>query len=102
LKETGTFSHIWGSTQSTEKGQFGTPYSIFYERIDEIFYIGDSCSVQLYTKDNVCIQRIGDVDTGSEMNQFCGIYGLCVKDENLYVSDWSNQRIQVFRRQQGP
>jgi len=99
IKENGNFFHQWGKGQSsTKKGQFSYPGSIFYHILEEMFYIGDWYSVQLFTKENICIQRIGDTTTGNKMNQFNYGYGLSVCDDQLYVCDRNNKRIQIFRR----
>jgi len=88
----GKWSHQWGNgEESKDYGQFSFPYTIYYYPFDDIFYVGDVCSVTLYTKENICIQRIGE-------NQFSFILGLCVIDNCLYVSDNDNKRILIFKR----
>jgi len=72
--------------------------SIYYNLLEEIFYIGDRYSVQIFTKDGNCQQRIGDQNSGNKMNQFNRIYGICVMNDQLYVSDYNNKRVQIFRR----
>jgi len=77
-------------------GEFNYP-NVIYEHIDdEIFYVGDAYSLQLFRKDGVCIQKIGESTQGKGMNQFTYIYGTCIIDNYLYVSD-GNCRIQVFK-----
>jgi len=99
IKENGTFSYQWGKgKESTEKGHFSYPRSIYYNVLEEMFYIGDSYSVQLFRKDNTCIQRLGDTTDGNKMNQFYNVWGLSVVNDQLYVSDFNNKRIQIFRR----
>jgi len=90
-KENGTFLKQWGNgTSSTESGNFSLPYSIYHYLIDNTFYIGDYSSVQIFTKDDQCIQRIEDT--------FSIVYGVAIIDEQLYISDNLNNRIQIFKR----
>jgi len=99
-KENGKFITKWGNgTESTEVGSFSNPYSIFYHIEEEIFYVGDQNSIQLFTKDNFCLQRIGDFTTGKEQFQFNYISGLCIVDERLFVCDSNNSIIQILSRQ---
>jgi len=83
-------------------------YSIYYCLEDEIFYIGDSCSVQLFTKDGICQQRIGEKGAksddclaekgGNRIYRVERVYGMRVINDRLFVCDLDNQRIQIFRR----
>jgi len=82
---------------STEKGQFYYPRSIYNYLLESLIYVGDRLSVQIFWKDGVCLQRLGDDNVGSKMNQFNGVFGICVVDDRLYVSDFRNERIQVFQ-----
>jgi len=99
-KQNGKFYYQWAKGN----GHFFTsPRTIYYHLSEELFYIGDECSVQLYTKENdgsgLCIQRLGDIEEGEKMNQFNRIYSISVSsDDRLYVCDYLNERIQVFRR----
>ena len=96
-KHTGVFQASWGQV-GTELGQFSFPYSIYYD-LEGTFYIGDSVSVQLFSKEGLCYERLGlDSTQGSGMNQFDGVFGIIVLNGKLYVSDGCNHRIQVFRR----
>jgi len=89
----------WGNGKSsTEKGQFNFPFSIYLYNLEEIFYIGDVCSVQLFTKNNECIQRLGDVVYGTTMKQFYYVYSICVLDDRLYVCDYLTRQIKAFKR----
>jgi len=96
-KESGQYVDEFGSGEGIEKGELKEPSSIFYCKIEEIFYVGDLYSVQLFLKDKICIQRIGDVGSGNKMDQFNDICGICVIDDQLYLSDSNNKRIQIFR-----
>jgi len=99
LKENGQFYQQWGNgKESTEKGQFTYPYCVVYYVEEEIFYIGDNCSVQIFSEDGTCIQRLGDTSTGDMMHQFNVIHGICVWGNRLCVSDVNNERIQIFRK----
>jgi len=102
IKEKGIFFFDqWGNgVESIEFGQFWNPNCIYKEE-DEgetLFYIGDRCSVQLFRGKGVCIQRIGDKVTGKGMNQFRFVFSICVLENHLYVGDFGNDRIQIFRR----
>jgi len=91
-KKNGNFHCQWGNYESREElGQFHDPVSVYYYIEDDNFYIGDSFSVQIFRKDSVCIQRIG---RGSKLSWVAGI---CIINELLYVSDFNNRRIQIFR-----
>jgi len=95
-KDSGKFSSQWGkSTPSAVEGQFTHPCSIYF--YSEIFYVGDYYFVQLFTKDNIVVHRIGTPSHGDQMNQFYAVYGICIIDDRLYVSDFFNNRIQIFR-----
>jgi len=97
-KENGKFSHQWGSGErSWEKGQFMYPYSIYRDLEEDIFYVGDGCSVQLFTKENICLQRIGDTTPGKRRNQFDSVESTCVVYDRLYISDSGNERIQIYK-----
>jgi len=68
------------------------------KKIDNIFYIGDECSVQLFTKVGFCRQRLGDTRVGANMNQFSYVFGITLMNNELYISDYSNNRVQIFMR----
>jgi len=77
--------------------KFNYPYSIYNYLPEDIIYVGDDCSVQLFKKDGVCIQRLGGDIRGNQMHQFDVVFGMCVLDDRLYVSDNYNNRIQIFK-----
>jgi len=98
-KESGIYFSKWGTgKRSTTQGQFTCPFSIYYNLSEDLMYIGDNFSVQLFMKDGTCIQRLGDKINGNQMNQFNVVYGICVLDDRLYVSDYGHLRIQIFER----
>jgi len=76
-------------------GEFTYCFSIYRDLLEEIFYVGDCYSVQLFIKEGKCIQRI---DSGT-----CGnfVYGICVIYDQLYVCDYSSNLIRVFRPKAG-
>jgi len=65
---------------------------------ENILYVGDSVSVQLFTSEGTFLSRLGDKNVGKKEGQFEGAWGLCCVRDRLYVSDWGNSRIQVFQR----
>jgi len=90
-KKDGNFITQWGSGHdSDEEGNFSLPYSI-YRDIEDMFYIGDSTSVQVFTSDGKCLQRIG------QENDLKEIFGICVVDDRLFISDRLNRRILIFK-----
>jgi len=97
-KEKGSFILQWGKqTEGTKKGEFGYPWSIFYDELDREFYIGDTCSVQIFTLEGQCNQRLGDEKTGRNLNQFYLVSCIWRDGNSLYVSEVNNKRIQIFR-----
>jgi len=87
-KENGTFQQKW------ERGQryFSYLQSIFLH--DNRFYVGDLNGVQVFTKEGVCIDVFGDY--GSTCGNFALVKGLCIVNDNLYIVDYQNKRIQVL------
>jgi len=98
-EDTGNYITHWGTTSKpgSVPGQFRYPGKIYESVWDETILIGDERSVQIFTKEGKCLQRIGDQVTGCKDNQFYNIFGICVINGTLYVSDCANGRIQVFR-----
>jgi len=90
-KENGNFLYQLGNGQySSQHGSFRYPRSIFYHREEEILYAGDYYTIQLFNlRDSVCIQRLN--------GEYGNIFGLCVCDDRLYVSENWNARIQIFK-----
>jgi len=94
-----------GLNASFEKGQFYYPRNVYYDVTEEMIYIGDWYSVQLFKRDQTvenlsytCLQRIGDRTSGTGMNEFNCVNGVCIYEDHLYVCDAGNVRVQVFRR----
>jgi len=91
------FENKWGS-KGTGNGQFHFPGSISYSV--DVLYVGDMFSIQLFTTEGTFIQRIGSRYVGMEEGKFSVIAGICIRQNELYVSDRGNKRIQVFRRKE--
>jgi len=88
-KKKGKFINQW-------KG-FNSPRCIYFHDEIEIFFVGDAYSVQLFTKDNICVQRLDFRHfTAIPALYFTAIPALCVFDDRLYVADFRNDRIQIF------
>jgi len=100
-KDKGIFCSQWGNKI---KDQLDFPFSIFYDELEMLFYIGDQCRISLYARDihtgnGYCIQRFGDLK--SQMDQLEGLFfGICRINERLYISDCQNNRILIFKRKQ--
>jgi len=89
-KKTGKSCSQFGS-QGIREGQFTNPYSIYLS--EDVLYVGDRYSIQLYTTLGTFMQRVGDDTNG----QFYSVRGIMIVNDKLYVSDCSNQRIKVYR-----
>jgi len=104
-KEDGQYQTQFGFSGSVE-GSFDTPFSIYLlngtelDGNDDRLYIGDTKSIQIFTKDGKCTQRLGDKENGNQKGQFDYIRGICIYKEKLYICDFENSRIQVFRQKQ--
>jgi len=97
-KEHGIFFTQWGNGQGTNYGQFFFPLCIYHVIGEELFYIGDYYSIQIFRKDGICLQRLGDKKEGKNSNQFDSVGGICVMNDLLYACDHGNRRVQVFRK----
>jgi len=82
-----SFYKQWGSYGKSE-GFLRLPYSICY--FNELLYVGDQYSVQVWTCEGECEQRI---DTRTR------VWGVCVIGNRIYLSKIDEDSIQVFRRQ---
>jgi len=83
----------WGDPNRSD-GLYYYPYIIFHDLYDEMFYIGDNFTVQMFSKDGKCLQKLG----GRAQGLFDCACGICVLDDKLYVSDCFGMRIVIFRR----
>jgi len=84
----------WGEG-GTDNGRFRCPSSICYN--ENILYIGDMYCVQLFLCDGTFLQRMGGSGEGKGEGEFNVVGGICVVGDRLYVTDFCNDRIQVFR-----
>jgi len=80
----------WG----TENGFFVLPYVIY--SYQEVFYIGDAYSVQLFDDNGNFLQKIGKTKNGEKSGEFDYVCGICVVKDRMYVCDSNNKRIQIF------
>jgi len=97
-KNTGKYQRQWGGKQSKEIGKFSNPISIYRDIENEIYYVGDQFSIQLFGQNGVCIQRFGEVTEIFTMKKgLNGVYGISIGNGELFVSDSNRDRIQVFR-----
>jgi len=85
-KENGNYQTEWGKRGRLE-GQFYRPLSIYVW--EDIWYIGDYVSLQLFHRTGICLERI---EKGLKQ-----ISGICIVRGLLCVSDTENQRIRVLR-----
>jgi len=93
MKENGEFKSQWGIglKQREELGEFSFPCVIYYNLNEQLFYIGDRYSVQLFEKNGSCLQRLSDM-------QYSFIYGICAINDRIYVSDDRDSRVQIYLR----
>jgi len=88
-----TFSHQWGS-KGTGNGQFSYPYEVtLYQGL---CYVGDTCGIQVFTKDGQFLYRFGKTTQGSGQGEFNVVIGILVVSNRLYVSDFRNNRLVVL------
>jgi len=98
-KDNGQFINKWGNIDgvaSTKIGEFKEPFIIYHHVSEDIFYVGDYYSCQLFLSDGSCLQRIGDIEQGRMMNQFDEVWGISIYDNQLFINDSYNHRIQIF------
>jgi len=93
-KITGTYESKWGNEK-----QFSDPHSIYYDQSNNLMYIGDTYSVQIW-KSNQCVQKLGENIVGNKPSQFDGVLGISIMNNRLYLLDFANLRIQIFRETQ--
>jgi len=93
------FHHQWGN-RGTRNGQFTSPCSIYHNIFDDVFYIGDRYSIQLFACDGkMFIQRLGSDKESRNEGDFDHAWGICAISDKLYISDRENKRIQMFKKQ---
>ena len=76
-------------------GELGSPISICVDS-DDLVYVGEDGNdcVSVFTSEGEFLKSFGS--KGSKQGQFLGPYGIAVGGGVVYVSDYSNSRIQVF------
>jgi len=97
------FFRLWGNNKKKEP--FYYPLSVYNDEEEDMIYVGDSQSVQLWRKEEsyqkedsfVCIQRLGGNKLGPNLNEFNDVFSICRSDDCLYISDKCNTRIQIFK-----
>jgi len=97
LTKSGKFFTLWGGEDKDDgkKSPFRFPYAIYHYFIEDVICIGDNDTVQIWTKDGVCLQRLGEAITGTTYPFSC-VYGMCIMNNRLYITDGENHRIQIF------
>jgi len=69
------------------------PYSnLLYENL---LYVGDLFGIQVFTNEGKFIQIIGRWGY-KKKGEFDGVVGLCIVNDQLYINDANNARIQVW------
>jgi len=74
------------------------PRCVCYDLL-ELFYVGDDYAIKIFTRDGTLFQRLGGYQSGNGLDQFWLVFSVCVMDDQLYVYDRGNRRIQIFERQ---
>jgi len=61
-----------------------------------MYFVADESSIQIFPKDSggTCIQRLSN---GKQNNV---IFGICIMDNLLCISDYNNSCIQISKRQE--
>jgi len=105
-KHNGNLIRQWGEQKLVEKqalqrkDAFVNPYSILLH--NDFLYVGDRYRIRVFTKQGNFSQYIGTSTTDPHQEQCNGqgefriVFGMCVVNGRLYVSDSSNNRIQIF------
>ena len=96
LRENGIFSSQWGS-QGRSDTQFYYPSSIYFSVLESLLYIGDNYGVKIFTKEGTFLKRFGSTHSGSGEGQINAVVGILIENDQLYLSDYNNKRIQVWR-----
>jgi len=90
----GEFVSKWGS-YGVNEGQFNGPIGITHDN-DFIYVADQNHFIHVFAKDGTFVRRWGGVQSeqdGTVLNAF----GLAVDQGLLYVADYSNHRIQIFK-----
>jgi len=89
-KDSGEYHREWGRKGKLE-GEFYGPLSIYI--YEEIWYVGDYSSIQLFHRCGLCLERI-EIWDKENVKQ---ISSICILQGRLCVSDTNNKKIRVFR-----
>ena len=80
------------------KGEFDHPIGMSVVGDEVIVCDAGNCRLQVFTPDLVFVRQFGS--EGSGYGQFAGPFDVTHdQDRNLYVTDWGNNRVQVFNTQ---
>jgi len=91
-KDNGTFVRQWGSFED-ENGTIQCPSQILHHQ--GLLYVSDYGRVLVFTPEGFFRQRFGKY-RGSGLGEFHYPRGLCVVNNQLYVADSNNRRLQIF------
>jgi len=89
-KGTGKYKTEWGK-KGYEEGNFMEPTCIYI--YDNIYYVGDYFSIQLFTKKGHCLQRLERIDNVN----ISGVISICILKGCLCISEYSTRCVRVFR-----
>jgi len=96
-RKTGIFTSQWG-TKGTKDGQFLHPLSIYRSPSNGIlYYISDVLSLQVWNQEGKFLCRMGKNVRGKNIGEFNGIYGVTGKENDIFISDTGNRRLQLWR-----
>ena len=59
--------------------------------------MGDQYGVKIFIKEGTFLKRFGSTIRGSGEGQFDCVAGIMIENDRLYLSDYINKRIQVWR-----
>jgi len=88
-KDNGVHQMTWGN-EGQVLGEFYHPQCISI--YDEIWYIGDFYSIQLFTVEGLCLERI----ESWKSTKLDRVYSICIFQSCLFLSDNMTKRIRVF------
>jgi len=89
-KENGAFCCEW----KTGLKAFDYPRSILL--YENLFYVSDTFRIHVFTKENECIDSFGN-GKGSGQGECNGIRSVCIVNDKLYLVEYVNKRIQVWK-----
>ncbi|CAF1370721.1 unnamed protein product [Rotaria sp. Silwood1] len=103
LKWNSTATTIISNGAGSALNQLSFPEGLFIEHQTQILYIGDVLNnrVQKYYPNGQILTAVGQPNgkDGSTSDKLDGPRDIFAdEEENVYVSDWSNQRIQYWKK----